>query len=499
MGFDGLLTFFGIGVAILAIADPVTRRAFRLFVRKHLLFGGFALSFMLILSAKFLHDEHPAIDISLQAAAFLCLVALAGLGWRQYAAAKLTPANASGFSELLSVALLEQRFSEIERVLSENRERISPLLTPEGRRLLFEPAMVRAMLDTRSLIHLELLSEMPFLESLENRLSVVDVVVRALLDAPQSPIRSAVIRSYGGDETDSPDPRVLALFKATFESPSWYLATRADYPLLLAALEALRSGSLDAVYNSPNERYVARQGVSLRVRCPVFLAQKTHVIALHAAASDNADGDFYVSDFLDLFRELLSRYRPRHDDQESLSEPPTPYAFLLTEILADLRALSRRSLQSNCRETPVEAPGESRTKVPWLGDSKSRMLPPPRLAEDLARIWSFCCLELAECGDDQVGARFRRNELRWYIDFLLQLRHSPHEAFNAIGEITSGLGQWHGLFVAEFRDRLQSSNPGTRERVLDAIGALDSGKGWVLYGRDSLMEELGFTDDGTQV
>ena len=72
MGFDGLLTFFGIGVAIFAIADPVTRRAIRLFIDKYTLYGGFLLAFILILSAKLLHETHPTLDILLQGVA-LCL------------------------------------------------------------------------------------------------------------------------------------------------------------------------------------------------------------------------------------------------------------------------------------------------------------------------------------------------------------------------------------------------------------------------------------------
>lgn len=499
MGFDGLLTFFGIGVAILAIADPVRRRAFALFVHKYLLPVGIALSFVLILSAKLLREDRPVIDTLLQAVAFLCLVALAQRSWRQYSDAKLTATNASGFAELLAVALLERRFSEIDRVLSKNRENLSALLSPTAKRLLFEAELVQAMVDSRSLIHLELLSELPFLESLENRHLVVDVVVRALLEAQRSPVRSAVIRAYGGDETADPDPESLALFCATFENPRWYLVTRADYPLLLAALEALRSGILDENYNKANDRYLAMQGISLRARCPVFLAQKTHVLALSAAVRANAEGDFYVSDFGDLFREILRRSTFGDDDHESPFEPQTPYAFLLTEILSDLWTLSRRALQVNCREATSEPLENSQAGVPWPRVGKCSLMPPPRFAVDLARIWSFCCLELAKCEDHQVGARFRRNNLRCYIDFLLQLRHSPHEAFGETGEIISGLEEWHELFVSEFRDRLQSSDPRILENVIDAIGALDIGKEWVRYGRDSLKKELGITDDGTQV
>ena len=46
-----------------------------------------------------------------------------------------------------------------------NRENISGHLTTQGRRNLFEPELVRAMVDSRSLIHLELLADEAFLDS----------------------------------------------------------------------------------------------------------------------------------------------------------------------------------------------------------------------------------------------------------------------------------------------------------------------------------------------
>jgi hypothetical protein len=489
MGFDGLLAFLGIGVAIFAIADPVTRRAIRLFIDKRTLYGGFLLAFILIFSAKLLHEAHPILDILLQGVALLTLVATAHRAWKQYSTAHLSDATAPGLAELFRVALLEKRFSEVERVLRINRGNISKHLTAEGRRHLFDPELVRAMVDARSLIHLELLADEGFLESLENRLSVVDVVVRALVEARHSPIRSAVIRQYGGDEGHIPDPGSVRLFESTFGNPSWYLSTRADYPLLMGALEALRSGGLDAAYNSKTEHYTASQGISSRSRCVVNLAEKAHVLALSAAIEGHADGDFYVSDLLNIFSEILDRSQVRPDIWQSPPEAPTPYAWLLKEILADLYNLSRQVLRS-CYSEISDSPSEAGRLLARERIIERRIAPVPRIARDLAMVWSFCVLELARADEGNVSAWFRRSWVRRYFDFLLQLRHAPHEAFDATGDQVVGLDEWDNVFVGAFRGFLHSSNEELRGRIREAIDSLDRGKGWV-RNLDTFKRELG--------
>jgi hypothetical protein len=65
----------------------------------------------------------------------------------------------------------------LERILSKNKQELRQLPTSAAS-VLFDSAMVAALVDSRSLIHLELLSDMAFLEGLENRFAAVDVVVR---------------------------------------------------------------------------------------------------------------------------------------------------------------------------------------------------------------------------------------------------------------------------------------------------------------------------------
>jgi hypothetical protein len=72
------------------------------------------------------------------------------------------------------------------------------------------------MLNSRSLIHLELLANLDFLGSLENRFGVVDVVVRELLRSEVSALRSAIVAKYGGVEHLAYSDGEQCLMETTF-------------------------------------------------------------------------------------------------------------------------------------------------------------------------------------------------------------------------------------------------------------------------------------------
>jgi hypothetical protein len=101
---------------------------------------------------------------------------------------------------------------------------------------------------------------MEFLRSLENRHGAVDVVVRELLRSDVSPLRSAVIARYGGLEHLRYSLSERALMDRTFQNPKWYFEASAHYPLVISAVEVLRSGKLDADYNDIGRDYEADQG-----------------------------------------------------------------------------------------------------------------------------------------------------------------------------------------------------------------------------------------------
>ena len=148
---------------------------------------------------------------------------------------------------------------------------------------------------------------MQFLKSLENRHGAVNVVVREFLRSGVSPLRAAVVSRYGGWEHLTYSGSERALVEKTFQNPVWYYEASAHYPLVISAVEILRSGKLDADYNDVGRDYEAIQGVSKRVNCPVYIAEKTEVLAIEAALKGRVENDFYVSDLFDIFRAVHER------------------------------------------------------------------------------------------------------------------------------------------------------------------------------------------------
>jgi hypothetical protein len=92
--------------------------------------------------------------------------------------------------------------------------------------VLFSPPMVAALVDSHSLVHLELLSNMEFLRSLKNRFGAVDAVVRELLRADMSPLRSAVVSRYGGVENLTYSDSERTLIEKNFPKPHMVLRNK---------------------------------------------------------------------------------------------------------------------------------------------------------------------------------------------------------------------------------------------------------------------------------
>ena len=132
------------------------------------------------------------------------------------------------------------------------------------------------------------------------------------------------------------------LINSTFRNPQWYHRCRVGYPLVIAACERIDSRELDDAYNRPDARYGSRQGITSRSKCSVFLAEKTIAHALKAAIKQNSgtteDTHCDAADLWEIFRTVCehSVYRPETWDEPSgYGDYPTPFGFLLAEILSD--------------------------------------------------------------------------------------------------------------------------------------------------------------------
>lgn len=475
MTLAALLTLFSILFAVLSLARPVGRRSLILFVSAWRLVAAILLSIALIVCRDAPFGVRPpfgwplsTVMFGLTFGAFLIPV-LAGLSvFASWYRAKLTSGRLLRVEDVFRAALRECEFDEVERIVRKNEKRLNRLPATAAA-VLFDPAMVAALVASHSLIHLELLANMQFLKSLENRHGAVDVVVRELLRSEVSPLRSAVVSRYGGLEHLRYLGPERTLMDKTFQNPEWYFQANAHYPLVISAVETLRSGKLDADYNDVGTDYEASQGTSQRANCPIYLAIKTEVLAIEAALEARVEKDFYVSDLFHIFRAVQQRSRFNKSIwQSELSSPafPTPYAYLLYAITGDLEHLSSKAIQ----KTPqAEAPGE--------------------VATVLARMWSFCVWSIAD-SQSQVGTEFRDDIIEQYLVFILKLGWEPTEIHFDLGSNVSGLNVWRDLFLKQLKARFLMSDSARLTVLKEAMKSLDHGKSYVFKGSTWLEEKL---------
>lgn len=478
---EALLTFIGILVGVLAIARPVQRQSLILFVPVWVLPVAIGLSLVLLICRDAplgvippFGWPLPLVLYSLTLGAFLIPVGAAAWGWFSWHEARLTGKKIERVEEIFRTALREREFDEVERILRRNQQALEQL-PPSAASVLFRPAMVNALVQSDSMVHLELLANMKFLKSLENRFGAIDVVVRELLRCDSSPLRSAVVARCGGVEHLTYSELERELMAKTFENPEWYVMASAHYPLIISAMEALRSGKLDKLHNGVGRDYEARQGISSRSSCPIYLAVKTEVLAIEAAIGQRVEEDFYISDLWQILTAILERSNFEESVWRSpLSnrEFPTPYAYLLYQISSDLRDLSAKTLQSatNNGEPPVaEAPG--------------------RVARDLAKSWSFCVWRIAD-SQGRVSPDFRNDVIREYLLFVLALKGEPSEIYvGPARKDAEGLVAWRDLFLSELRQRI-AGDPRKGEAIREAFESLDQGKMFVSEGYDWLEGQL---------
>lgn len=327
------------------------------------------------------------------------------------------------------------------------------------------------MVDSHSLIHLELLASIKFLQSLDNRYAAVESVVRELIRADTSPLRSAVVAKYGGLEHLIYSQSDQNLMDRTFHNPEWYVASNAHYPLLFTALERLRTGEIDADYNEIGRDYEADQGVSARAFCPIYLAAKTEVLAIETALEKRVEKDFYVTDLFDLFRAVLERSTFKPDvwnNPLANSEFPTPYSYMLYEIAEDIRNLSEIAVRTSMSKTTPPSAGK-----------------PGRVAGDLSRTWSYCIWDISD-SERHVSPEFRNGIIERHLLFVLALHSQPSE-LNLPNDL-HGLEVWRDLFLGDLKDRFRGERRQTA--LSEAMKSLDQGKMFVSEGYEWLEKEL---------
>ena len=394
--------------------------------------------------------------------------------WVMWLNAKLTSRNISELEPFLQTALREGELDEVERVLHKNSNRLSNI--PSGAvTLLFSPRLVQRMVISHSFIDLELLSQRQFVEPLENRLVAVENVVRELLMAQASPLQSAVVARFGGNEHLQYTDNERRLMEATFENPTWYHDTNAHYPLIITAINQIESGELNAPYNLPDESYIAHQGVSKRSTCPLYLAIKTEVIALEAVVKAEDERDFYISD---LWQILMKIYEHTTWDSNVVKpplfgEPTTPYSYLLNEIASDFEQLTEKAVQISVKENET-SPTTSK---------------PDTTGRTLVKFWCLSIWELMSEAN-RLDPNLLDRIVERYFRFMFALGWETTEVLYTTGQAVPTLNEWRDVLFEEFNECLTSAKQEHVTVLHRVFKTLDWGKPFISDGYDWLTTKL---------
>lgn len=482
MNLEALLTFLGLLAAGVAIVGPVQRRALLLFVPKWLL----PLTILAALVFLIIRDTPLGIpppfgwrldmvSYLLSLGSFVLPVFGAGFAWILWSRAKLSSRNLPQLKEFFQSALREGEFDEVDRVLRKNRMGLAKIPS-DAATLLFNPRLVHQMTNSHSFIHLELLAQRPFLESLENPLHAVETVVREILAAEASPLQAAVVKRFGGIEHLQYTEADKTLFESTFENPLWYHHTNAHYPLIITAMNRIESGALDVTYNLTDENYVAKQGVSKRANCPLYLAIKTEVIGIGAAVDQSVEEDFYISDLWQMLMKIYSH--SKYDaaiakGEPGVFEPFTPFSYLLNEITSDFEYLTENAVRISVAKHEV-APQDAA---------------PTATGAMLVKMWCLSIWELmSEPG--RMSPAHLGDIVERYFRFMFALGWQTTEILYTSGQSVPHLYAWRDRLFEEFQECTKRPKDEHFKVLHRVFGNLDWGKPFISDGYDWLKTKL---------
>jgi hypothetical protein len=288
-----------------------------------------------------------------------------------------------------------------------------------------------------------------------------------------SPLQSAVVERYGGIEHLQYRDSERALIADTFGNPHWYHDANAHYPLIITAINRIESGELDALYNQPDENYVATQGVSKRATCPLYLAIKTEVIAIGSAVDEGVEEDFYISDLWQILMKIYS-----HSNYDAalanggLYAPHTPYTYLMDEIASDFEALTERAVQMSVQRnqgTPE--------------DSK-----PSMTGVTLVKMWCLSIWELMS-EPNRINPDHLDQIVERYFRFMFALGWQTSEVLY-VGQSVSSLNAWRDIFLEELEDCVRSPKQQHFTALHRVFNTLDWGKPFISDGYDWLQTKL---------
>jgi len=471
LSFEGLLALIGIIIAVYALAQPIQRQSIRLLVPIKVLILSIFISAGLLIwrysVGAFGYKFFPWSDFASMVGGFflpIIGVIVAYIFWHR---AKLSVNKNRGFRKFILTCIKENKYDELLRILDKNRESAAKVLQGETLGLLFKRKFIKNAIDAQNWMHLRLLSNEKIIEKLTDRLGAINNLMRELVAAEDSLLHFAITSKYGGREHVRASEEEWKLIHRTLENPKWYMCLRADYPLMVYAYETIASNKLDRAYNLKDDLYIFQQGESTRLRCPIYIALKTHVLMLKEAIKIEGEDDYYVSDFWDLFQAVCEHSKYDNEvweDQDANREYPTPFAFLMKEMLYDLKDL--------CQEC-----------------SEQGQRPPGRIGDDLIRTWATCVSFLGN-SSDEVSDRFKIECLGYYLGYTMEMM----EAYDkAKGIKKENLKLWQDELIDELR-RFRGGDERLREILIQSMNELDYGKRYIWDNHVMLRKELDLPD-----
>jgi len=471
LSLEGLLALVGIIIAVYALAQPVQKRSVLLLVPMWPLLSSILISACILIwryaVPTFGYEFYPWSDFVSVVGAFSLPIVGAIIACVFWHKAKLTTKKDKKFRKFILTCIKDDRFDELLRILEKNEESVVNVLEQRTLDLLFERRFVDRTISARNWIHLRFLSNKALVEKLTDRFAASDSLMRELVAVETSPLHSSIVAAYGGREHTRPTKDEWKLIEITLKNPEWYMSVRADYPLVVYAYETIASKKLDSAYNQKNDLYIARQGESTRLRCPIYLALKTHVLMLKKAIEIEGEDDYYVSDLWDLFRNVCehSKYdKEIWEDRDANWEYPTPFAFLMKEILIDLEDLCRENYKQGDR-------------------------PPGRIGDDLIRTWAACVSNLGY-SRGKVSDKFKYECLGYYLSYTMEMMGAYE---GAQGERKKKIKRWRYGLVEELK-RHRAGDEILGEILFQSMNELDIGKRDIWDYHEWLRGELELPD-----
>ncbi len=474
MTLGSLLTIIGLVLAIYSLASPSQRKSISLFVPLWIPYTALGFSGVLLIVLELLIQwdiKSPLSIFLLGTTAFT--IPLAAILWslQLWQKAILTKHSDAKFRDFIHSCIQDDAYSEAVRILDKNKQALAGVLKKQTFDLIFDSRFVRAMSNSQTWIHLELLSDFALLDSIPNYHSALDRTIRELAVAEDSVLRKTAIMKEGGDETVYLSENDKELMGKTFQNANWYHKCRAGYPLVIVAWERISSGIMDETYNQADALYGSRQGISTRSRCPVFIAMKTITHALEYAIEQNTceERDIHEDSvsLWDIFKTICDRsvyQKETWDEPFGFGDYPTPYGYLLAEILYDYKRICDYGLRL-CN----------------YGNKR-----PISLLGPVIYMWAHSVFYMCK-KYESTSQELRKNSVVNLLEMIVERRQFE---INVV-ENREEAAAWTRLFVDNTVNAMSSIGDEMRIYLSNIVDKMDPGKPHILANREWLVGELG--------